>query len=143
MENEDLIRNINPFGLRMQPALKAALEESAKDAKRSLNAEIVARLEASIFKEAASRSIVPASKAKELAAAARLDIAAELRDQVVEGLNNAISKGASHTYIEWVDLDLMQMSKVEFEDVTEPLASELRKAGYSVKYDRDGMTLTF
>lgn len=36
---------IPPFGLRMQPALKASLEESAKQNARSLNAEIVARLE--------------------------------------------------------------------------------------------------
>lgn len=39
--------NITPFGLRMQPELKARLEESAKGRGRSLNAEIVARLEAS------------------------------------------------------------------------------------------------
>ena len=41
------MRNINPFGLRLQPELKARLEEAAKHNKRSLNAEISARLEAS------------------------------------------------------------------------------------------------
>ncbi|WP_080418604.1 Arc family DNA-binding protein [Burkholderia ubonensis] len=40
--------HIPPFGLRMQPELKAKLEESAAKAGRSLNAEIVARLEQSI-----------------------------------------------------------------------------------------------
>ncbi|QPI11750.1 Arc family DNA-binding protein [Stutzerimonas stutzeri] len=39
------MRNINPFGLRLQPELKARLEEAAKQNKRSLNAEIAARLE--------------------------------------------------------------------------------------------------
>lgn len=47
MKDEDLIRNINPFGLRMQPSLKAMVEEAAKQNHRSLNAEIVARLEES------------------------------------------------------------------------------------------------
>lgn len=39
---------IAPFALRMQPALKAALEEVAAAKGRSLNAEIVARLEQSL-----------------------------------------------------------------------------------------------
>lgn len=47
MSKDDLIRNINPFGLRMQPDLKARLEEATQESKRSLNAEIVARLERS------------------------------------------------------------------------------------------------
>lgn len=41
------MRNINPFGLRLQPELKALLELAAVENKRSLNAEITARLEAS------------------------------------------------------------------------------------------------
>lgn len=40
--------HIPPFGLRMQPDLKARLEASAREAGRSLNAEIVARLDASL-----------------------------------------------------------------------------------------------
>ncbi|EGR4068079.1 Arc family DNA-binding protein [Vibrio cholerae] len=40
-------RNINPFGLRMPAELKEKLEEEAKKNMRSLNAELVARLEES------------------------------------------------------------------------------------------------
>ena len=47
MKDDDLIRNINPFGLRMQPTLKARIEEAAQANHRSLNAEITARLEES------------------------------------------------------------------------------------------------
>ncbi|MEX5744648.1 Arc family DNA-binding protein [Massilia sp. X63] len=39
--------HITPFGLRMQPELKERLEAAAQEAGRSLNAEIVARLEQS------------------------------------------------------------------------------------------------
>ncbi len=39
--------HINPFGLRMQPDLRERLEAAAAAEGRSLNAEIVARLEAS------------------------------------------------------------------------------------------------
>jgi hypothetical protein len=43
--------HIVPFGLRLQPELKARLEESAKKEGRSLNAEIAARLESSFYSE--------------------------------------------------------------------------------------------
>lgn len=39
--------HIAPFGIRMQPELKERLEDAAQQAGRSLNAEIVARLESS------------------------------------------------------------------------------------------------
>lgn len=52
-------RDINPFGLRLPPALKQALEESAHEARRSLNAEIVARLEASLAQDARQQAYAP------------------------------------------------------------------------------------
>lgn len=39
--------HIAPFGLRMQPELRKKLEESASKNGRSLNAELIARLESS------------------------------------------------------------------------------------------------
>jgi hypothetical protein len=47
---ETKIANIPPFGLRMRSGLKTRLEEAAKANGRSLNSEIVARLEQS-FRE--------------------------------------------------------------------------------------------
>lgn len=45
------VSTIPPFGLRLQPDLKRQLEEKAKEGARSLNAEIVARLEFSLETE--------------------------------------------------------------------------------------------
>lgn len=45
----DPVANIAPFGLRMQPELKQVIEDSARANGRSLNAEIVHRLEQSIL----------------------------------------------------------------------------------------------
>lgn len=44
-------RSIKPFGLRLPPELKAWLQQQAKNSRRSLNSEIIARLEASQHKE--------------------------------------------------------------------------------------------
>jgi len=43
-------RDINPFGLRMPPELRAQLEAAARASGRSLNTEIVERLDASFPK---------------------------------------------------------------------------------------------
>lgn len=53
------MRNINPFGLRLQPELKAQLEQAASKNKRSLNAEITARLQES-FRPSDSEGTTPA-----------------------------------------------------------------------------------
>lgn len=45
------IGNIAPFGLRMLPPLRAKLVAAAEESGRSLNAEIVSRLEASFEPE--------------------------------------------------------------------------------------------
>lgn len=45
MKKDEPMRNINPFGLRLQPELKARIEAAAAYNHRSINAEIVARLE--------------------------------------------------------------------------------------------------
>lgn len=45
------MRELNPTGVRLDNELKAKLQQSAKDNKRSLNSEIVARLNASYDNE--------------------------------------------------------------------------------------------
>lgn len=46
-DEKELMANITPFGLRMQPDLKARIAKAAKDNNRSMNAEIIDRLERS------------------------------------------------------------------------------------------------
>lgn len=53
---------IAPFGLRMLPELKAQIEEAAKASGRSMNAEIVARLEQSLAGGADNGLIVDQAK---------------------------------------------------------------------------------
>lgn len=48
MKKDTRIRDINPFGLRMQAELKERLEREAKINGRSLNMEIVERLRTSL-----------------------------------------------------------------------------------------------
>ncbi|OCJ05263.1 hypothetical protein A6U87_14745 [Rhizobium sp. AC44/96] len=50
------IGSITPFGLRLHPDLKRRLEDAARRSGRSLNAEIAARLEASLIVDEDARS---------------------------------------------------------------------------------------
>lgn len=46
-----MARDINPFGLRMPQDLKKRIEKSAKTNRRSINAELVLRLQDSVEKD--------------------------------------------------------------------------------------------
>lgn len=46
-----MARNITPFGLRMPPELRKRVEKSARANGRSLNAELVLRLQSSVEKD--------------------------------------------------------------------------------------------
>ena len=43
--------DVNPFGLRLPPELKEELERLAEQNRRSLNAELIVRLEESVQRE--------------------------------------------------------------------------------------------
>jgi len=51
--------NISPFGLRMQPELKELVESAAKANGRSMNAEVVARLERSFSTPEKLKDLLP------------------------------------------------------------------------------------
>lgn len=57
------VASIAPFGLRMQPELKQQIEEQARANGRSLNAEIVWRLEQSLASGADGHSWIKTAKA--------------------------------------------------------------------------------
>lgn len=54
-------RDIVPLGLRMPPDLKEQIESASKQNGRSMNAEIVARLQASFDKQGTRLEDIPAS----------------------------------------------------------------------------------
>ena len=95
-------REINPFGLRMPLPLREALEKSAKEGHRSLNAEIVARLE---------RSLAPAPRVVKAEGKAASDDSKEQRKNLILALEIAedllVAEGK----------DMASKEKAEFVDV--------------------------
>lgn len=66
MDMNDEPQQIAPYSVRMEPALRKALEDSAKENSRSLHAEIILRLSQSVGTQKAEEKPLTESKVREI-----------------------------------------------------------------------------
>ncbi|EKQ6360106.1 Arc family DNA-binding protein [Pseudomonas aeruginosa] len=124
------------FKLRMPLQLRAQAEQAAKASGRSLNAELVARLESSFLADNSTGDLLPAARARELALMARSGIPDEIRRRVIEAVSRAVRLGHSEAVAILDDLHLESgIPDKELESLVSNLVSELDEAGYKVKWD--------
>lgn len=124
------------FKLRMPPPLRAQAEQAARLSGRSLNAELVARLESTFLGESASAHLIPAARAKELALMARNAIPDEVRRRAIESIARAIKLGHSEAAVALSDLHLDSgISDEELEKLFRDVFEEFQQAGYRIKWD--------
>lgn len=123
------------FKLRMPQGLRDQAEQAAKNAGRSLNAELVARLEASFLSFAEPKELMTAERARELAAIAREGIPEEIRKRTVKAINRAAELGHSSALVVFEDLKLSGMAETIIEELTRDISAELENAGYQAEWD--------
>lgn len=124
------------FKLRMPAQLRSQAEQSAKAAGRSLNAELVARLESSYLAENLSEGIIPAARARELALMARSGIPDEIRKRVIAGISRAVTLGHSEALVTLSDLELdYGIPEDELDGLMQEITRELSDAGYGFNWD--------
>lgn len=124
------------FKLRMPAELRAHAEQAAKAAGRSLNSELVTRLEASFLAESVPGSLLPAKRAKELALMARARIPDEIRKRVIDAISRAVKLGHSEAIASFGDLHLdAGIPDAELDEFLVDVIDELQKAGYKAKCD--------
>ncbi|MGU3880109.1 Arc family DNA-binding protein [Pseudomonas aeruginosa] len=124
------------FKLRMPLPLRSQAEQAAKASGRSLNAELVARLESSFLTESSSEDLIPASRARELALMARSGVPGEIRRRAVEAIAKAVRLGHSEASASLEDLHLdTGIPDAELDELVKDVLVELRDAGYKVKWD--------
>lgn len=128
---------------RLPQSLYEKLKVSADENRRSLNAELVARLEESTLRDCPAGELVSANKAREMASISRRDLAAEVRDEILSSLRLAISRGLSAAYIELADYDLELMAPDERMEVVGNTERELIESGYKLQWDGDHLTVSF
>ncbi|EMP7218005.1 Arc family DNA-binding protein [Pseudomonas aeruginosa] len=124
------------FKLRMPAELRARAEQAANASGRSLNAELVARLETSFLPIGAPETLITASKARELASMARAGIPEEIRRRTLIAINRAVTLGHSSASIDLKDLKLDDgLGDEELEELFKDVSKELIEAGYEIEID--------
>ncbi|WP_313294821.1 Arc family DNA-binding protein [Stutzerimonas nitrititolerans] len=133
------------FKLRMPLQLRAQAEQAARMSGRSLNAELVARLESSFLGDTTSSSLIPALRAKELALMARSAIPDEVRRRAIESIARAVRLGHREASVSLGDLQLdVSIPEEELENLLKNVFDELRDAGYKVAWgDITYLIITF
>lgn len=123
------------FKLRMPQGLRLIAEQAAKAAGRSLNSELIARLESSFLNES-SEKLLTAERARELASLARKGIPGQIRERIINAINKSVSLGHSSASVDFGDLNLEgNVSDDEFEQLTTDVNNELKNSGYSYEWD--------
>jgi hypothetical protein len=120
----------------MPTELRSQAEQAAKNAGRSMNAELVARIEKSFLGNGPQEDLIPAKRARELALLARDGIPGEIRRRVIEAIERAIKIGHSQTSAGLGDLQLDSgIPDNELDELQSEIINELESAGYKVTWD--------
>ncbi|MDH1012321.1 Arc family DNA-binding protein [Pseudomonas nicosulfuronedens] len=129
--------------LRLPRVVHAKILDAATRSGRSMNAEIVSRLESTLLMEEPER-LMPATKAMEASAIARQNIPDEIRSRVVAAINRAVRMGHKAAEVDFSDLELdTGLKEIEVDDLTEEIHQELINAGYDPKWDSGQSVVIF
>lgn len=126
-------KDIQKTALRVPRDLHNAIHEAANASGRTMNAEIVYRLELSFLQSSPHTKLVNIERARELAAIARQQLPTMIMDKVAIEINRSIALGHSGAYVDLNEFELEYLSDEHFEKILEPVKSNLIAAGYAVE----------
>lgn len=113
--------------------LRVQVELAAKNSGRSLNAELIARIEASFLGEFAAEKLMPAARARELALMARAGLPDEIRRREIEAISHAVRLGHDGAK---VDLGLnFGLPEAHLSLLMGGVLQELSEAGYKASWE--------
>ncbi len=126
------------FKLRLPAELKARIDREAEASRRSINAEIIARLELALLSGETIEELMPAAKAREISVAARQSIPGIVKKRIIDGINQAIAMGHASASIDLTDLDLDGLPQSDSEMLIDGFSEWLTQAGYVIDWDGPG-----
>lgn len=133
----------NAYPLRMSASLREAIEQSAHQKKRSVNAEIVNRLEISLILEEKLTEFMGADRARELAELTEKDLAKRIRDWVQRQIVDSAREGFTEVFVPLNQFNLEANNEHHMETVANAVRL-LREAGYTVDIEGlDHMVIRF
>lgn len=127
--------------IRLPVEVKEKIEISAKANKRSMNAEIVQRLDTSFLKDIHEDDVISAYEAKIIANNARHEISNIIFKRTFNEINKKITLGHTSFYINLNDLELESLADNDYQIIFEKTFNRLNELGYIIcenSWDADG-----
>ncbi|NDJ59454.1 Arc family DNA-binding protein [Enterobacteriaceae bacterium 4M9] len=127
--------------IRLPSELKKQVEDASRANNRSMNAEIVSRLDASFLSNAYSEEFISAEDALKFANKAKEELSGIILERAFAEISKKIRLGHTSFYVELGDLDLEGLEDDEFPGVFELAFSRLQGLGYTISemsWDVDG-----
>lgn len=118
--------------IRLPVELKEKIEESAKSNGRSMNAEIVQRLESSILSEISHDKLISAQDAIQIAISAKDHLSKIILERTFSEINKKIRLGHTTFCIVLDDLELDELEEDDFYSVFKLAFLRLKELGYEV-----------
>ncbi|MEI7367175.1 Arc family DNA-binding protein [Pectobacterium sp. 1950-15] len=120
------------FRIRLPIELKEKIEESAKANSRSLNAEIVQRLDVSFLNEIPTDEIISAKDAIQIVNKAKEELSGIIFKRTFAEINKKIRIGHTTFNVDLDDLDLAGLNDDDFNSVFQPTFNRLKELGYII-----------
>ncbi|AOM40158.1 Arc family DNA-binding protein [Xenorhabdus hominickii] len=130
--------------IRLPIELKEKIEETAKANSRSMNAEIVQRLDVSFLNELPTEKLIPAKDAVQIANKAKEELSGIILKRTFNEINKKIRIGHTQFSISLEDLQLDALDDDEFDSVLKLTFDSLKDLGYEVPesvLDPDGFLI--
>lgn len=118
--------------IRLPIELKDKIEASAKANKRSMNAEIVQRLDGSFLAEVPDDEVLSAEDAIKIVSNARDELSAIIFKRTFSEINKKVRIGHTAFHIHLSDLELDGLSDDDFEKVFQKTFIRLKELGYEI-----------
>lgn len=121
--------------VRLPIELKDKIEEVAKSNGRSMNAEIVQRLESSFVGEIPADKQISAREAIAIIQKAKEEVSRVIFKRTFAEISKKIKLGHSSFSVELDDLDLEGLTEDDYLSVFQPTFNRLKELGYHVPMD--------
>jgi plasmid stability protein len=130
------------INIRLSEELKQKVHEKAEANGRSVNAELVDRIEVSLLAETSPTNVLTAEDAKKIAEQALKDGYARLLSRCIKYINSRAMEGYSDAYISSGYEDIYEGDKI-YKTVIAPVKIKLEELGYKVSFSGEDYHITF
>lgn len=120
------------YPLRMTPSLREAVERAAYESKRSVNAEIVSRLELSLIADQHLSEFLSVERIREISEIEEKNLPKRLRDHFQSEILSAAKTGAGGVVVSGEFLGLIEGDETH-DEIMSGIVRELSEAGYKAR----------